>query len=44
MFCMENNFGNSGNNRGNQTFVGLTFELSLEAGNVLKIGKVFVIC
>ena len=44
MFCMENNCGNSGNNCGNQIFVGLTFELSLEAGNVLKVGKVFVIC
>ena len=44
MFCMENNCGNRGNNRGNQIFVGLTFELSLEAGNVLKVGKDFLIC
>lgn len=44
MFCKENNCGNSGNNCGNQIFVGLTFELSLEAGNVLKVGKDFLIC
>lgn len=41
---MENNCGNNGNSCGNQICVGLTFELSLEAGNVLKLGKDFLIC